>query len=562
MKNVTLSVVVLSYNNSQYVVDCLDSIKNQGLNSYEVIVVDDGSTDGSPEIIKKYTEENPEFTAIYKENEGGAIASSVGLEKCTGKYCAIVDGDDMVAPGAYHRMIAFADEHAVDFVIGRPLRLLESIRLNMLSDTDENGLFVEDKILITNAERAKASQQVFYWNGIYRRDFLEDNAIRMPAHLLIADRIFLYKAIIRAKRIGIIPDIVYYWRRKMNDDKLSLMDQKNEDKLIRDRFESFEAQRILFESEINKKNAELIYMMEGNSIKRLFYPVYDVVLDEEDENNTVFEKYEKYICEQWDYYRKMLYNVHVSKEIKRIIKGLKAGNRAQVYKTIARKIEKNDNRFHRRRNNIEYEGLRIKEDRIELQMYDKQNSIVCAKAMKRLFYHIDEELTAIEEKNYDISDLACGTYLLYFEAYNRKEGRTLKKAINSKYSKTLKSIEVSHKGRIYRLLPMASILEVFRENRFFLSQIDNRYYIRPNFKNDIEEMFFYNGKNNSKKSLHYDGTCYEIDLERLESGVNTLMYRDSNGSYNYVRPIEFENKAKLEDAENIINKKRIEVIYE
>ena len=74
---VTLSVVVLSYNNEQYLVDCLSSIERQGIDSYEVFIIDDSSTDNSVEVIKEYIKDKPQFNLIVKPNSGGAISSQI-----------------------------------------------------------------------------------------------------------------------------------------------------------------------------------------------------------------------------------------------------------------------------------------------------------------------------------------------------------------------------------------------------------------------------------------------------------------------------------------------------
>ena len=103
---VTLSVTVLSYNNAQYIEDCLASIEQQGIDSYEVFIVDDCSSDNSIEVIKNYIADRPQFHLVEKEeNSGGAVSSQIGVERSTGKYCAIIDSDDIIADGAYKQLI-------------------------------------------------------------------------------------------------------------------------------------------------------------------------------------------------------------------------------------------------------------------------------------------------------------------------------------------------------------------------------------------------------------------------------------------------------------------------
>ena len=121
---VTLSVVVLSYNNEQYLVDCLSSIERQGIDSYEVFIIDDSSTDNSVEVIKEYIKDKPQFNLIVKPNSGGAISSQIGIAKANGKYLALVDSDDIVADGAYKKLIERIEQDGSDFAAGMYMKYI------------------------------------------------------------------------------------------------------------------------------------------------------------------------------------------------------------------------------------------------------------------------------------------------------------------------------------------------------------------------------------------------------------------------------------------------------
>ena len=185
---VTLSVVVLSYNNEQYLEDCLSSIERQGIDSYEVFVIDDSSTDNSVEVIKEYIKDKPQFNLIVKPNSGGAISSQIGIAKANGKYLALVDSDDIVADGAYKKLIARIEQDGSDFASGLPMKLTNAFMNTFLISPDENNVFVENRVLSTDEEIENFTNQVFYWNAVYKTDFLRSNHIEMPANLLIADR--------------------------------------------------------------------------------------------------------------------------------------------------------------------------------------------------------------------------------------------------------------------------------------------------------------------------------------------------------------------------------------
>ena len=94
-KEMKVSIIVPVYNTEKYVAKTLDSLVNQTLNSYEIIVVNDGSTDNSQEIIKEYTKKYPNLIqAYYKENGGLGSARNYGLQYAKGEYVGFVDSDD------------------------------------------------------------------------------------------------------------------------------------------------------------------------------------------------------------------------------------------------------------------------------------------------------------------------------------------------------------------------------------------------------------------------------------------------------------------------------------
>ena len=104
---VKVSVIVPIYNAEKYLKQCLDSIAAQTLEDIEIILIDDGSTDGSAEICKEYLSD-PRVTYFHKENEGLAAARQDGMERASGEYLGFVDSDDWLEPDMYEKMYAAA----------------------------------------------------------------------------------------------------------------------------------------------------------------------------------------------------------------------------------------------------------------------------------------------------------------------------------------------------------------------------------------------------------------------------------------------------------------------
>ena len=161
--SIELSVIVLSYNNADYIIECLDSIRAQGVTSYEVIIIDDCSTDDSVQRVRAYIADKPEFSLVEKkENSGGAVSSQIGISKAVGKYLALVDSDDIVANGAYGLLISRIEKDGSDFAAGLPIKLNSSCRL--VIPEIELPIYSSNRVLESDEEIIEFALQPFYWN--------------------------------------------------------------------------------------------------------------------------------------------------------------------------------------------------------------------------------------------------------------------------------------------------------------------------------------------------------------------------------------------------------------
>jgi len=113
---VDVSIIVPVYNTAAYVGKCLDSLLAQTLKSIEVIAVDDGSTDGSGEVLDAYAAKDSRVRVVHKENGGVSAARNLAIGMATGEYLGFVDSDDWVGPRTYEVCVAAAREHNVPLV--------------------------------------------------------------------------------------------------------------------------------------------------------------------------------------------------------------------------------------------------------------------------------------------------------------------------------------------------------------------------------------------------------------------------------------------------------------
>ncbi len=175
-----ISVIVPVYNVKDYVEKCLNSLKNQTLKGIEVIVVDDGSTDGSGELVDSFCADLDNFHVYHKENGGLMSAWMYGVEKSHGDYIGFVDSDDYVAENMYELMYGTALENHADIVmcdyqIINNGKLVEGKGASLLRE----GLYEKDDMNIIRGyslpSPGKFNISMARWNKIFKREMFLEN---------------------------------------------------------------------------------------------------------------------------------------------------------------------------------------------------------------------------------------------------------------------------------------------------------------------------------------------------------------------------------------------------
>ena len=111
-----VSIIIPTYNVEMYLVECMESVVNQTLKDIEIICINDGSTDGSLEILKSYAQKDDRIVLVDKENGGYGIGMNIGLDKATGEYIGIVEPDDFIPLNMYSDLYEKAVENDLDFI--------------------------------------------------------------------------------------------------------------------------------------------------------------------------------------------------------------------------------------------------------------------------------------------------------------------------------------------------------------------------------------------------------------------------------------------------------------
>ncbi len=203
-----VSIIIPCYNVERYVEQCLRSIMNQSYNKLEIIAVDDGSLDGSPQILDKLANEDYRIKVIHKQNAGVSVARNNGLDVATGDYVVFVDGDDYLAKDYVDYMLRLANENDSDFVMSQDC-------FTQKNDTQiQNDVF--STLTSTQATALLLSPRVIVgcWNKMFKKKFLDENKLRFSTKLFYGEGLnFITKAAGLANSVTLGKRKVYYYRR-------------------------------------------------------------------------------------------------------------------------------------------------------------------------------------------------------------------------------------------------------------------------------------------------------------------------------------------------------------
>ncbi|MGN1282524.1 MAG: glycosyltransferase family 2 protein [Limosilactobacillus sp.] len=209
-----VDVIIPVYNASKTIKKCIASLQEQNYSSFNIILIDDGSTDNSPAICDYY--KKFENTYVYHiKNSGLAYVRNYGLEVATSKYIMFVDSDDWVANNFLEKAVRFMEESHNDIGV---------FGYYIVSDNDQvklaNKDYFKTKREITKKEAIKGLIEDtignFAWNKIYRREIFRD--IKYPVGKYFEDLATMYKVFNSAKSIGILNEFLYYYYQR--DDSI------------------------------------------------------------------------------------------------------------------------------------------------------------------------------------------------------------------------------------------------------------------------------------------------------------------------------------------------------
>lgn len=227
-----LSIIVTTYNIEDYIEQCLASVAAQTFTDIEVIVVDDGSSDSTPERIARFCEGDPRFVPVLQsENSPGGVATpaNIGLDRATGTWVGFVDGDDHIEPTMFERLHTAAVSHGADLAM-----------CDYQEEVDATG----ERRAPADAHRWAPLTEPYYeldvptshtflrfiavpWRKLYRRELLEKHSIRFPvSDGFFEDNPFHWFTVVSAASIAIVPEVLCYHRVARSGQTMATADER------------------------------------------------------------------------------------------------------------------------------------------------------------------------------------------------------------------------------------------------------------------------------------------------------------------------------------------------
>lgn len=211
-----ISIIIPVYNVETYLRQCLDSVFGQAFTEFEVICIDDCSTDNSLKILHEYKEADARLKILeFKENKGSSIARNKGMEMATGKYIYFLDSDDWIMPDALQKMWEKAEEYSTDVVLFNSCIYKEEDGLSSLSfnwnmgnlyETVMTGQEAFDRIIEKNVWSSAV------WRQFWRKDFFIENQIKFENIQKVEDWIFSTISVLSAEKVVFLDMILHSYR--------------------------------------------------------------------------------------------------------------------------------------------------------------------------------------------------------------------------------------------------------------------------------------------------------------------------------------------------------------
>ena len=208
-----ISVIVPVYNVQEYVGECIESILRQSFTDFELILVDDGSTDSSGDICNRYSRQDNRIRVIHKQNGGLSDARNAGMKSAAGRYFSFIDSDDTVSPVYLEILYSILKENGADISQGAFTQNPEKLALK----AEKSGLHCFDQKAAVHDYLHRRKLFVSAWAKLYKRELFDQ--VEFPIGKLYEDSFTTYKLIANSSKC-VVSEQAVYWHR-INKDSIT-----------------------------------------------------------------------------------------------------------------------------------------------------------------------------------------------------------------------------------------------------------------------------------------------------------------------------------------------------
>lgn len=214
--NSFISIIIPVYNVAGYIIETVESIVSQDITNYEILLINDGSTDGSGKILNDLAKLYPQTRAIHQYNKGVSVARNLGITHAKGDYLWFIDGDDKIEPDALNKLNTMLKEHQYPEVLGFNFKYF---------NIQPGGSQPPDKVEILSPVDGKSFlkyyQRLAVWSFIYRRDILMKNKILFQTNIMIyEDNLFNIETFNVCEKIIQTNERLYRYRQNRDGSAL------------------------------------------------------------------------------------------------------------------------------------------------------------------------------------------------------------------------------------------------------------------------------------------------------------------------------------------------------
>ena len=220
-----ISIIIPVYNVKEYLDKCVRSVLEQTYTDIEVILVDDGSTDGSGDICDGYVAKDPRVTALHKTNGGLSDARNYGIDQAHGDLIGFVDGDDWIHPQMYEILLKVMEDSGADIAA---CRFTSDEKDRFMDPIDPDSLSME---VFSSTQAMINFRKTFVcaWNKLYRCSIFDD--LRYPVGRLHEDEYLLHYIYRRCDRVAVVDSTLYFYVQRTGSIVNRLTDRRIDDAL-------------------------------------------------------------------------------------------------------------------------------------------------------------------------------------------------------------------------------------------------------------------------------------------------------------------------------------------